>query len=316
MQLTRREAMIAGAGALAAGFLPACQNKHISDHDPLVGDIDAHSHVWSDDLKNYPLGPWATTADMKPYTFTDDQLLEIMRANGVGRCVLIQHAPLHGYDNSYILDCATRRPGTFSVVAMINERKPHLKERLRDLRDRGARGIRITPTKHADRTLNVDPPNWLKAPGMELLWQHAAELGVAVCPLISGEFLPTLVPMCKRHPDTVCVIDHFAHLSYGQADQMQAITDLSAFPNVYFKVSAFYKFSDPPYDGRGLARMIEICIDAFGPNRLMWASDAPYQMRNGHNYEDALALIREGLPALSDADRRAILRGTAERVFF
>lgn len=325
MRLTRREMMKAGAGVIAAsaaGALVGCAGTERTDQTSrgdtlrLEGDIDAHAHVWSDELNLYPLGPWATPDDMKPATFTDEQFLALMHRNGVGRAVLIQHAPLHGYDNRYILDCARENPGVFSVVAMINERTPNLRERLRELRDEGARGIRIGPTKHADRTLNVDPPNWLNAPGQQALWKHAAELGVALCPLVSARFLPTLDPMCAQHPDTTVVVDHFGRIERGNKQHEQWLTALARHPNVYIKVSAFKNFGDQRAPYGDLAPLMRLVIDAFGPDRLMWGSDAPYQLMDGNNYADALALVRHGLGSLSAAERAAILRGTAERIFF
>ncbi|MEM9019160.1 MAG: amidohydrolase family protein [Planctomycetota bacterium] len=315
MNLTRRQAIQAGTVALAAGALPGCRLTQEAG-GRFKGDIDAHAHIWSDDLDAYPLGAWASRQDMKPPTFTDNQFLQIMNRHGVDRAVLIQHAPLHGYDNTYILDCARKRPGIFSVVAMINERTPDLKQRLRELRDQGARGIRIGPTKHADRTLNADPPNWLRATGMQLLWKHAAELGVAVCPLLGPNFLPSLDPMCERHPDTVCVIDHLGHIDMDKPDTVASLTRLARHPRVYVKVSGFYKFGDKQAPYHDLAPMVRRLVDAFGTQRLMWASDCPYQLNNGNNYADAIALIRSGLDELSADERRAILRDTAARVFF
>lgn len=315
MQVTRRHAIKTGVAALASTTLAGCKTAGQAK-DVHAGYIDAHAHIWSGDLANYPLGPWATSAAMKPAAFIDDELLTIVKPHGVDRVVLIQHAPLHGYDNAYILDCARKRPGTFSVVAMINERTPDLKERLRDLRDQGARGIRIGAGKHADRTLNVDPPNWLKAPGMQLLWQNAAELGVAVCPLVSPGQLDSLDPMCEQYPDTTVVIDHFGHIDMDKPETVASLTRLARHKNVYVKVSAFYKFGDKKAPYGDVAPMIRQMIDAFTPQRLMWASDLPYQLNNGNTYGDAIALIRDEMQTLSDSDRSAILRDTAAGVFF
>ena len=314
MPLNRRQTLQLGAAALAIRVLPGCQSAGLQAKGG-TGYIDAHAHVWSDDLDKYPLGSWATKADMKPRTFTADELLAIVKPHGVDRVVLIQHAPLHGYDNSYILDCARENPGTFSVVAMIDERLPDLKERLRDLRNEGARGIRIGPTKHADRTLNADPPNWLKAPGQQLLWKHAAELGVAVCPLLGPKFLPTLDPMCEQFPDTTVVIDHFGHIDMSKPETVVSLTRLARHPNVYVKVSAFYKFGDKkaPYDD--VEPMIKRMDDAFGSHRLMWASDLPYQLNPGNNYEDAIGLMKQ-LSGMSARYAAPMLSGTAGKVFF
>ncbi|MEM6506244.1 MAG: amidohydrolase family protein [Planctomycetota bacterium] len=314
MQITRRRTLQLGAATLAAQTLPGC--KTVPTDLKSGGYIDAHAHVWSDDLEKYPLGPWATKADMKPTTFTDDQLLAVIQPHGLDRCVLIQHAPLHGYDNSYIIDCARKRPGTFSVVAMINERTPNLKQRLQGLHGQGARGIRIGPTKHADRTLNVDPPNWLKSPGQQLLWKYAAELDIAICPLLGPHFLPSLAPMCAQHPDTTVVIDHFGHIDVDKPDTVAALTQLARHRSVHVKLSGFYKFGDQeaPYDD--LAPMIGRVVDAFGPSRLMWASDLPYQLKDNNTYHDAIQLVKDQLVFLSSDERESILCGTAERVFF
>jgi len=62
--------------------------------------------------------------------------------------------------------------------------------------------------------------------------------------------------------------------------------------------------------------MIRRLRDTFGPQRLMWATDCPYQVQRGHTYADAIALIRDRLDFLSARDRDWMLRGTAEKVFF
>lgn len=314
MRATRRQFL--EAGILVGGAVGLGSRSHAEAAELFPGAIDAHSHVWSRDLDRYPLGPWAKPADMQPPSFSDEELLALARANGVDRVVLIQHAPLHGYDNSYILDCAKAHPGVFSVVAMIDERLPRVGERLGDLAKQGTRGIRIGPTNHADRTPNADPPKWLEAPGMVALWKEAARLGVAICPLVAAEFLPSLDPMCEKHPETVCVIDHFGHVDPAKPDTVAALVRLARHRNVNVKVSAFYKFADkkPPYDD--LVPMIRTMIDAFGPDRLMWASDCPYQLNDGNTYADAINLIRDGMSDLSENDRRALLRDTAARVFF
>lgn len=316
MTLSRRDVLRLGAFTLAAkSTLSACT---VGGRGGLLGAayIDAHAHIWTDDFTRYPLAPWAVPADMKPATFTAEELLAVVKPHGVERVVLIQHAPLHGYDNSYILDCAREYPGIFSVVAMINERTPDLHNRLRFLRDAGARGIRIGPTKHADRTLNVDPARWLDAPGMQSLWRSATDLGVAVCPLLGPAYLGSLDLMCEKNPETVCVIDHIGHINPNEPETVTELYRLARHRHVFVKLSAFYKFLDgrPPYDD--LVPMIRGVIDAFGPDRLMWASDLPYQLNNNNRYIDAVALFNSEIHDLSSSDRYKIMYGTAERVFF
>lgn len=314
MSLTRRHLMQAGAAALAAKTLSSCVGSPAAAQ--FTGYIDAHSHVWSEDLKRYPLASFASEADMQPRTFTDDELLALVRPFGVDRVVLIQHWPLHAYDNSYVLDCAKRHPGVFSVVAMIDERRSELRKRLHALRAEGARGIRIIPVVHADKTPRPEPMRWLESEQMRALWQHAAELDVAICPLLEAGYLHTLEPMCARFPQTTCVIDHFGHVRADDPRSIASLTRLARYKNVHVKLSAFYKFGDKKAPYGDLEGMIQPIVKAFGPERLMWATDCPYQLNDGNNFPDALSLFRDEVGGLSEGDRLAILRDTAARVFF
>jgi predicted TIM-barrel fold metal-dependent hydrolase len=62
--------------------------------------------------------------------------------------------------------------------------------------------------------------------------------------------------------------------------------------------------------------MIRRVVEAYGCQRLMWATDSPWQVMGGHTYRDSIDLIRVRLDFLTDEDRQWLLRGTAERLFF
>ncbi len=62
--------------------------------------------------------------------------------------------------------------------------------------------------------------------------------------------------------------------------------------------------------------MIRQVVDAFGPDRLMWASDCPFQVQGDHTYEASIALIRDRIDFLSASDKQWMLRDTANKVFF
>ena len=62
--------------------------------------------------------------------------------------------------------------------------------------------------------------------------------------------------------------------------------------------------------------MIRRLRDAYGAERLMWASDCPFQVDPGHTYRESLELISERADFLSDEEREQLLCGTAERVYF
>ena len=90
---------------------PAAQDKPAATVDA-DGYIDAHVHVWTPDVKKYPLAPGYKPADMKPPSFTPEELFSHARPCGVSRIVLIQMS-FYKYDNSYMLEAMKPYFGTF-----------------------------------------------------------------------------------------------------------------------------------------------------------------------------------------------------------
>lgn len=276
-----------------------------------TGYIDAHVHVWTSDLENYPLAEGYSKSDMQPPSFTPEELFAHAHPSGVDRIVLIQMS-YYGFDNRYMTDTIARFPGVFSGVAVVDEHAGSLAATLRELHSQGVRGLRIHPA-----STPVD--RWASSPGMASLWGLAADQGLAVCPLINPEALPEIEKLCVRFPKTQVVIDHFARIGIdGQIRdaQLDQLCRLAKFPQVHVKTSAFYALGkkQPPYTDLG--PMIRRVRDAYGAERLMWASDCPFQVDPGHSYAASIDLIRTGLDFLTADERDHLLRKTAERVYF
>ena len=99
-------------------------------------------------------------------------------------------------------------------------------------------------------------------------------------------------------------------------NDLDNLCQLSKFENVFVKTSAFYALGKKKAPYTDLGPMIQRVVREFGANRLMWASDCPFQVVGGHNYADSIGLIRDRLDFLSKEDKQWLLRGTAEKVFF
>jgi predicted TIM-barrel fold metal-dependent hydrolase len=82
------------------------------------------------------------------------------------------------------------------------------------------------------------------------------------------------------------------------------------------KISAFYALGQKKPPHLELIPMIKALYEAFGPQRLMWASDSPYQIQGANNYGASISLVRDKLDFITAEDRQWLLRKTAERVFF
>jgi predicted TIM-barrel fold metal-dependent hydrolase len=57
--------------------------------------IDAHVHVWTPDTLHYPLAKGFKKDDMRPASFTPEELFKHTRPNGVNRVNLIQMSYYH-----------------------------------------------------------------------------------------------------------------------------------------------------------------------------------------------------------------------------
>ena len=288
--------------------LASCSTLHLPGSPRY---IDAHSHLWTQDTERYPLASGFTKADMKPASFTPDELFHHSKPEGVDRVVAIQMS-YYRFDNRYMLDMIARHPGVFRGVAIVDESRADVSQQMKSLAPKGVRGFRVT---RGDEPLVP----WISSRGMARMWATAGDEGLAICPLIDPEALPLIDKMCTRFPKTRVVIDHFARLGMEgpiSKQQLDALCRLARHPHTYVKVSAFYALGEKKAPYLDLAPMIHRLLKTFGASRLMWGSDCPFQVDPGYNYHDSIALIRDRLDFLTAEDKSWMLRQTAEKVFF
>jgi predicted TIM-barrel fold metal-dependent hydrolase len=272
--------------------------------------IDAHVHVWTPDTQRYPLAAGRTAEIMKPASFTPEELMDHAQPSGVERIALVQMS-FYGYDNSFMLDTMRRFPGTFAGIAIVDWNAPRPDTAMMEMAAAGVRGFRIYPA-------GVPVEQWVEAEGFRRMFAVGAERRLALCPLINPNALPSLARMCREFPQTPVVIDHLCRIGADgtiHEEDVNALCRMAEYPAVKVKVSAFYALGakKPPHDD--LAPFIRRVYDAFGPRRLMWASDCPFAVQE-ERYEDAIALVRDRLNFLSPEDKAWILEKTAEETYF
>ncbi len=303
---TDRRSFLAGAGAaLGAQLLPACASPDGTKR----GRIDAHVHVWTPDTKAYPLAEGAAKKGMKPASFTPEELFAECKPQGVDRVVLIQMS-FYKYDNRYMLDMMEKHRGVFSGVAIVDENLPDVCATMKTLARRGVRGFRIY-------TSRAQAEAW--GEGMNKMWSCAADNGLAICLLADPESLPIVHEMCASYPRTTVVIDHFARIGMkgsARQDDVDNLCRLADFSTTHVKTSAFYALGRKKAPYTDMAPLIRKLRDAYGAQRLMWASDCPFQVMDGHTYADSIGLIRDRLDFLNAEDKEWMLRRTAAKVFF
>ena len=291
--------------------LAAPSFAHAADDAVSKDCIDAHVHVRTPDTERYPLAEGFKKEGIAPASFTPEQLFAHTKPNGVSLVVLIQMS-FYKYDNRYMLDVMKAHPGVFSGVAIVDETKPDVVDTMKKLAAQGVRGFRLYTDKEKAEA-------WQSSAGMKAMWTYAADAGLSMCLLANPDALPAIQKMCAEFPKTRVVIDHFARIGMKGGVQQADLDNLCRLAdanNTHVKTSAFYALGEKKAPYTDLGPMIRKLRDTYGASRLMWASDCPFQVEDGHAYKPSLELIRGGLDFLTAEDKSWMLRKTAEKVFF
>jgi predicted TIM-barrel fold metal-dependent hydrolase len=274
--------------------------------------IDAHVHVWTPDIAHYSLAAGFKQEDMKPASFTPEELFKHTKPAGVERINLIQMS-YYGTDNRYMLDMMAMHPDVFVGTAIIDPLGEEPEKEMAALAKKKVRAFRIHPS------MSKQPvAKWLEPAGCSKMFDAGARNNQAMSCLVNPDAIPEIDRMCKKFPQTPVIIDHLARIgadgTIRDAD-VDALCGLAKHQRVLVKVGAFYALGKkkPPYTD--LAPMIQKVVRAFGAKRCMWESDCPFQVVE-QKYQDSLDLVRKRLEFLSDDDRDWLLRRTAEEFFF
>ncbi len=265
--------------------------------------LDPHVHVWVND----PHYPWAKETTEPPKdNETPSMLLDLMKANGVARTVLVQFIG-YRWDNSYTLDSMRKHKPYFMAVCRVNPVDPAAPDQLSKLIEQGFHGVRLSPSADAGG-------DWIRGPLMPPLWKRAESLKVPMQIYASITRMPDLVPLMDQCPGLDVVIDHMAECPIDQPEQLEKLVALARFPRVFVKISHTWSISRQPYPWLDAQEYVKRLYAAFGPERLMWGTDWPV-CKKWTTYEKTLAVVRDDMKFLNQRDKSWILSKTVERVW-
>jgi predicted TIM-barrel fold metal-dependent hydrolase len=265
--------------------------------------VDPHVHVWAND----PAYPWAQEySDPPGDDATPLMLLDLMKANGVERTVLVQFIG-YRWDNRYALDAMKGHAPFFGAVARVNPTGDAAPDHLTELTAQGFHGVRISPAADASG-------DWIRHHRMPPLWKRAEALKVPMQVYAPITRMPDLVPLIEQCPDLDVVIDHMADCPVDQPQQLEKLLALARYPRVFVKISHLWSISRQPYPWLDAQEHARRCYAAFGPQRLMWGTDWPV-CRQWTTYGDTVRVFRDDMPFLNDEDKSWIMSKTVERVW-
>lgn len=277
--------------------------------------IDAHMHLFAARSTQFPRGlhelyPADRTAEI-------DEYLSFAKANNVVHSVLVS---LDEHDE-YVKHAMDEHPGRFSAVAVMDTEAV---DPVSDLRFRSASlplvGFRVW-TLGADADLRVPDPY------LALLGE-LQQRGIAAWFYSDELQLRALASIVDRFPGLTIVLNHLGFCQSGFAcdewgrpriqtrippDTFGITEELARHKNVSALFSGHYAFSDQDYPYEDMRVVSDRLLQAFGSDRLMWASDWPW-IKDKPGYAELIDLLDVQLPGLTSDARDRILAGNAKRI--
>jgi predicted TIM-barrel fold metal-dependent hydrolase len=297
-------AAIAGKTVRAASYPAAKPGAPAADpaSPPLV--VDGHVHVWKKD----PQFPWAPETRNPPdRDATAEQLLELMKASGVSRTIIIQVIH-YRWDNRYAASVLKRYPQYFRGVARVNPEDPASPDQLSKLTEEdGFHGVRISPSGDA-------AGDWFRGPLMPHLWRRCRDLKVPMTVLAPITRMPDVMRLAEQFPDLTIVIDHMADCPLNQPKELEKLLALQRFPRLFVKISHSWTLSAQAYPYLDSQEQIRRIYDAFGPKRLIAGTDWPL-VEKFCTYAQAIDIARHRIAFLNAEDKRWMCGLTAMQVW-
>jgi L-fuconolactonase len=271
--------------------------------------IDAHQHFWDIESGHYD---WPTEQHGPIYrTFRPSDLAPLLTSAGVDRTVCVQTVNTIR-DTDAMLDAADEHPFIAGVVGWLPLEDPAgLEQEAARWGGRPLCGIRHLIHHEAD-------PDWVVRPTVVDGLRRAAALGLAFDVVaVFPRHLRHVPVIADAVPELTIVIDHLANppiRNDGWERWREELAAAAARPNVFAKLSGLDTAAGPGWTRRELAPAVDVALEAFGAERLLFGSDWPVCLVQS-SYDEVVSAARQLTAALSPTERDAVFGGTARRVY-
>lgn len=257
--------------------------------------IDTHVHVFTQDM---PLIP--DPRHRPDYSFTGQQLTDVMDTNGVRFAVVAAASPWGDY-NDYVIETLRRYPRLRGTVIL----QPSVERIVLDEMDRdGVVGVRL-PFISMTELPDLDSWDYRK------FLRRLVDLDWHVHVHIDGPRLPLVLPQLERSGVKI-VIDHIGRpdpVAGIDSDGFNAMVKSVEKGRTWVKLSGAYRLGE---NARACAQ--ELCRRV-GYEKMVWASDCPFVGgEQDIDYPGAIQWLNETIA--DAADRRRVFGENALELYF
>jgi L-fuconolactonase len=271
--------------------------------------IDSHHHFWKYDPARHS---WISD-EMKILRrdYLPAYLESSLQAGGIEGSVAVQ-AYMSESETNYLLECAAGHSFIKGVVGWVNLCGAGVQERLEYFsRNPLLKGIRHIVQDEPDDFFMLRPDF---QNGISLLSRYGLCYDILVYP----RQLPAAIELVRRFPEQQFVLDHIAkpQISNGIDPQWEwHIRQLGSFPNVFCKLSGMVTETRGfRWNREEFHPFMDIVMQAFGPDRLMFGSDWPVCLLAA-TYEEVKDIVTTYLRAFTQKERQAVMGLNAIRCY-
>ena len=274
--------------------------------------VDSHQHFWN--LKREPM-PWMGPAHAAiARTFEPADLRPLLDECRIDSTILVQ-ATCTDADTDAMFEQADANAWIGAVTAWVDLTSSH---RARARLDRLAQRPKLRGIRHLIH--EEDDPHWILREdvldSIALLEDRGLVLEL-VC--VYPRHLGDVPELAQRFPDLTIVIDHLGKpplLTERMADWTTLVQSAAAHGNVAAKVSGLNTvLPQDGWTGSDMRDAVEVAVECFGPDRLMWGSDWPYSLLNGDYGKVWRETVEIVASVAGDDGARRILGGTPARLY-
>jgi L-fuconolactonase len=274
--------------------------------------IDAHHHFWDPSRREYP---WMTPAyEPLRRAFGPADLLPELEMEEMTGSVLVQTLP-SAEETRELLAESQDAAFVRGVIGWVDLTAADVAAEVESLRS-GPGGESLVGVRH--RVHDEPDPDWLCRDDVRRGLAAIEASGLVFDLQVRTRELPSAFDTCLALQELRFVLDHLAGPPIASGDLSawgRALLPLAELPNVSAKISGLVTAADwLTWSIDDLRHPVELAVDAFGPARLMLASDWPTCLLAG-SYSDAIDPVRYLVAELPTYQQYEIRGGTATRVY-
>jgi L-fuconolactonase len=271
--------------------------------------VDAHHHFWLTDRGDYG---WLT-AGSQPKLYRDympKDIEPLLKLCGIEKTVLVQAAQTVA-ETEFLLQIADATPFVAGVVGWADFEAADAADTIARL----ARHKKLVSLRPMLQDLPDD--SWILRPGLKPAFAALTTADLKYDVLIFPRHLPHVFRFFEREGDLRAVIDHGAkpYIARGEiepwADWMRRFAKET---DVFCKLSGLLTEAGERTTKDALRPYVDVLLEAFGPERLMWGSDWPVLTLAG-DYAGWFEMAEALTAHLSAAEKAAVFGGTAARFY-